>query len=153
MLEYPSSTLISTQPIERISNLWEGHISLRSEETTFRFMNQMRSFAFIWGFITHEFLMKSWVWKTVLFYTSMRTSARVFHFAMPSDTVEWNWSVNLSLLHSKAEAKCEVLQCYERILVGLDNCASSGFKEIYKACKTCLSGKSYAVRCAAAKVC
>ena len=52
----------------------------------------------------------------------------------------------------QAEAKCEVLQCYEKMLIGLSSAASSGFKDIFKACKACLGLKSYGVRCAAAKV-
>ena len=52
----------------------------------------------------------------------------------------------------QAEAKCEVLVCFEKILVGLDSAASSGFKDIFKQCKACLGLKAYGVRCAAAKV-
>lgn len=38
------------------------------------------------------------------------------------------------------------------MLFGLQNAASNGFKDIYKACKTCLVDKSMVVRWAAAKV-
>ena len=51
------------------------------------------------------------------------------------------------------EAKCEILLCYQKMLFGLGNSASSGYRDIYKACKACLIDKSMAVRCAASKVC
>ena len=53
---------------------------------------------------------------------------------------------------SESQAKCEVLHCFEKILVGLNTAASSGFKDIYKCCKSSLQDKSMAVRWAAAKV-
>ena len=53
---------------------------------------------------------------------------------------------------SESQAKCEVLHCFEKMLVGLNNAASSGFKDIYKSCKSALQDKSLAVRWAAAKV-
>eukprot|EP00794_Sanderia_malayensis_P020258 gene20258-22242_t len=52
---------------------------------------------------------------------------------------------------AESEAKCEVLLCFENMLVGLDNAASPGFKDIYKASRNSLTDKSAAVRCSAAK--
>ncbi len=42
--------------------------------------------------------------------------------------------------------------CIERILKGLGVCAVSCHRDIYKAARTCLTDRSMAVRCAAAKV-
>jgi len=41
----------------------------------------------------------------------------------------------------------------QKMLIGMQNAASNGFKDIYKACKNCLVDKAMSVRWAAAKVC
>lgn len=60
-------------------------------------------------------------------------------------------SLTKILYKSESQAKCEILLCFQKMLFGLGNAASSGYKDIYKACKACLVDKSMSVRWAAAK--
>lgn len=60
--------------------------------------------------------------------------------------------LHFSSFYFQSQAKCEILLCFQKMLFGLGNAASSGYKDIYKACKACLVDKSMSVRWAAAKV-
>lgn len=52
----------------------------------------------------------------------------------------------------QSQGRCEIMLCIERILKGLGVSAVSCHRDIYKAARTCLTDRSMAVRCAAAKV-
>lgn len=52
----------------------------------------------------------------------------------------------------QSQGRCEIMWCIERILKGLGVSAVSCHRDIYKAARTCLTDRSMAVRCAAAKV-
>lgn len=50
------------------------------------------------------------------------------------------------------QGKSEILQAFQRLLVGLGDGASVLHKDIYKLGRSCLTDKSMSVRCAAARV-
>lgn len=52
----------------------------------------------------------------------------------------------------QSQGRCEIMLSIERILKGLGVSAVSCHRDIYKAARTCLTDRSMAVRCAAAKV-
>uniref|UniRef100_A0A8C1Q0K7 HEAT repeat-containing protein 5A n=1 Tax=Cyprinus carpio TaxID=7962 RepID=A0A8C1Q0K7_CYPCA len=52
---------------------------------------------------------------------------------------------------AESQGRCEIMLCIERILKGLGVSAVSCHRDIYKAARTCLTDRSMAVRCAAAK--
>ena len=52
---------------------------------------------------------------------------------------------------AEPQAKCEILLCLEKLLIGMGNSGANGFKDIYKACKVSLLDKAMPVRWAAAK--
>lgn len=60
-------------------------------------------------------------------------------------------SLTKLLYKTEIQAKCEILLCMRKMLFGLKDAASSGYKDIYKACKTFLVDKAMPVRWAAAK--
>ncbi|XP_057200170.1 HEAT repeat-containing protein 5A isoform X1 [Triplophysa rosa] len=52
---------------------------------------------------------------------------------------------------AESQGRCEIMLCIEKILKGLGISAVSCHRDIYKAARTCLTDRSMAVRCAAAK--
>ncbi|XP_052001078.1 HEAT repeat-containing protein 5A isoform X2 [Xyrauchen texanus] len=52
---------------------------------------------------------------------------------------------------AESQGRCEIMLCIEKILKGLGVSAVSCHRDIYKAARTCLTDRSMAVRCAAAK--
>ncbi|XP_050989657.1 HEAT repeat-containing protein 5A isoform X2 [Labeo rohita] len=52
---------------------------------------------------------------------------------------------------AESQGRCEIMLCIERILKGLGVSAVSCHRDIYKAARMCLTDRSMAVRCAAAK--
>uniref|UniRef100_A0A671MCK0 HEAT repeat-containing protein 5A n=1 Tax=Sinocyclocheilus anshuiensis TaxID=1608454 RepID=A0A671MCK0_9TELE len=52
---------------------------------------------------------------------------------------------------AESQGRCEIMLCIEKILKGLGVSAMSCHRDIYKAARTCLTDRSMAVRCAAAK--
>uniref|UniRef100_A0A672QBW1 HEAT repeat-containing protein 5A n=1 Tax=Sinocyclocheilus grahami TaxID=75366 RepID=A0A672QBW1_SINGR len=58
---------------------------------------------------------------------------------------------NLLKATKSAEGRCEIMLCIEKILKGLGVSAMSCHRDIYKTARTCLTDRSMAVRCAAAK--
>ncbi|KAF4102286.1 hypothetical protein G5714_017086 [Onychostoma macrolepis] len=52
---------------------------------------------------------------------------------------------------AESQGRCEIMLCIERILRGLGVSAVSCHRDIYKSARTCLTDRSMAVRCAAAK--
>uniref|UniRef100_A0A672QC35 HEAT repeat-containing protein 5A n=1 Tax=Sinocyclocheilus grahami TaxID=75366 RepID=A0A672QC35_SINGR len=52
---------------------------------------------------------------------------------------------------AESQGRCEIMLCIEKILKGLGVSAMSCHRDIYKTARTCLTDRSMAVRCAAAK--
>lgn len=52
---------------------------------------------------------------------------------------------------AESQGRCEIMLCIEKILKGLGISAMSCHRDIYKAARPCLTDRSMAVRCAAAK--
>ncbi|XP_059208691.1 LOW QUALITY PROTEIN: HEAT repeat-containing protein 5A [Centropristis striata] len=52
---------------------------------------------------------------------------------------------------AESQGRYEIMLCLERMLRGLGVSAVSGHRDVYKAARTCLTDRSMAVRCAAAK--
>ncbi|XP_065144355.2 HEAT repeat-containing protein 5A isoform X1 [Paramisgurnus dabryanus] len=52
---------------------------------------------------------------------------------------------------AESQGRCEIMLCIEKILKGLGVSAVSCHRDIYKAARACLTDRSMAVRCAAAK--
>ncbi|XP_057714513.1 HEAT repeat-containing protein 5A isoform X2 [Corythoichthys intestinalis] len=56
-----------------------------------------------------------------------------------------------ALKHAESQGRYEIMMSLERMLRGLGAGAASGHRDVYKAARTCLTDRSMAVRCAAAK--
>ncbi|XP_077476477.1 HEAT repeat-containing protein 5A [Stigmatopora argus] len=56
-----------------------------------------------------------------------------------------------ALKHAESQGRYEIMASLERMLRGLGPEGASGHRDIYKAARTCLTDRSMAVRCAAAK--
>nr|XP_057946007.1 HEAT repeat-containing protein 5A-like isoform X1 [Doryrhamphus excisus] len=56
-----------------------------------------------------------------------------------------------AMKNAESQGRCEIMASLEKMLRGLGVSAASGHRDVYKAARTCLTDRSMAVRCAAAK--
>ena len=67
-------------------------------------------------------------------------------------SLQWTSSDHY-FLNDFLQYRCEILNCFRRLLEGLGPSSTSAHKDVYKCVRTGLTDKSLAVRSTAAKVC
>ncbi len=52
----------------------------------------------------------------------------------------------------QSQGRCEIMLTLQKVVAGLGSAGSNCYKDVYKACKNCMTDRSMTVRSAAAKV-